>query len=88
MSNPKFHGHVHAYDGSVNKFLVDEVDGDYTYDGVVLNLQNFKLQALSCTAAFAGTVTRDGVLNLGLDARNLNLLRLPWFKDEVSLSGW
>ena len=87
LSNPKFHGHVHAYDGSVNKFLVDEVDGDYTYDGVVLNLQNFKLQALSCTAAFAGTVTRDGVLNLGLDARNLNLLRLPWFKDEVSLSG-
>ena len=87
LSNPSFQGHVHAYDGSVNKFLVDEVDGDYSYDGTVLNLKDFKAQALTCQARFSGTVTRNGYLNIGIDARDINLLRLPWLKENVDLAG-
>lgn len=87
LSNPTFQGHVHAYDGSVNKFLVDEVDGDYSYDGTVLNLKNFKVQALTCQARFSGTVSRSGYLNIGIDAKDINLLRLPWLKEDVDLAG-
>lgn len=87
LSNPSFTGHVHAWDGSVNKFLVDEVDGDYTYDGKILQLKNFRAQALTCSAQFSGTVSRDGFLDIGIDAKNINLLRLPWLKDSVDLAG-
>ena len=87
MSNPSFTGHVHGWDGSVNKFLVDEVDGDYAYDGKLLHLNNFRVQALTCQARFSGTVSRDGFLDLGIDAKNINLLRLPWLKDSVDLEG-
>ena len=88
LSNPSFTGHVHAWDGSVNKFLVDEVDGDYTYDGKLLHLKDFHVQALTCAAQFSGTVSRDGFLDLGMDAKNINLLRLPWLKDSVDLAGF
>lgn len=87
LSNPSFTGHVHGWDGSVNKFLVDEVDGDYAYDGKLLHLNNFRVQALTCQARFSGTVSRDGFLDLGIDAKNINLLRLPWLKDSVDLEG-
>lgn len=87
LSNPVFQGHVHAYDGSVNKFLVDELDGDYSYDGTVLNLKDFKVQALTCQARFSGTVTRNGYLDIGIDAKDINLLRLPWLKEDVDLAG-
>lgn len=87
LSNPSFTGHVHAWDGSVNKFLVDEVDGDYAYDGKILQLKNFRAQALTCSAQFSGTVSRDGFLDIGIDAKNINLLRLPWLKDSVDLAG-
>ena len=87
MSNPAFTGHVHAFDGSFNKFLFDELDGDYTYDGKVLTLRGFRFLALGCRADFAGTVTRDGFLNLGIDAKNVNLMRLPWLKEDVDLKG-
>ena len=87
LSSPSFTGHVHGWDGSVNKFLVDEVDGDYAYDGKLLHLNNFRVQALTCQARFSGTVSRDGFLDLGIDAKNINLLRLPWLKDSVDLEG-
>lgn len=87
LSNPSFNGHIHAFDGSFNKFLFDELDGDYTYDGKVLTLKNFRFLALGCRADFAGTVTRDGFLDLGIDAKNINLLRLPWLKEDVDLEG-
>ena len=87
LSNPSFTGHIHAFDGSLNKFLFDELDGDYTYDGKVLTLRKFRFMALGCRADFAGTVTREGFLNLGVDAKNINLLRLPWLKDDVDLAG-
>lgn len=87
LSNPTVEGHVHAYDGSFNKFLVDEVDGSYRYDGSVLTLKDFRVKALTAEAVFAGTVSRDGFLNLGIDAQNVRLQRLPWFREYVDLAG-
>jgi translocation and assembly module TamB len=87
LSNPTFNGHVRAYDGSFNKFLVDEIDGDYTYDGSVLQLKNFKMKALTAEATFSGQIGRDGRLNLGVDAQGVRLQRLPWFKEYVDLAG-
>ena len=48
--NPNITGHVRAYDGSVNKFLVDELSGDYSVNDGAITMKNFKLQALTSTA--------------------------------------
>ena len=68
LKNPNITGHVRAYDGSVNKFLVDELSGDYSVNDGAITMKNFKLQALTSTATFAGTIAKNGDLALGIDA--------------------
>jgi translocation and assembly module TamB len=87
LSNPNVSGHVRAYDGSVNKFLVDEISGDYTLKDGQLTLKNFKIQALTSTASFSGIVTKNGDLNIGIDAYHISLQRLPWLREYVTLTG-
>jgi translocation and assembly module TamB len=87
LSNPKVSGHIRAYDGSVNKFLFDELSGDYTLQDGLLTLKNFQFHALTSTATFAGTIDRSGKMNIGIDAYHISLQRLPWLKDYVSLAG-
>ena len=87
LSNPSFRGHVHAYDGSVKDYLVDEVSGDYAYDGQILTLENVKVQSLGCSAQVAGTIGRDGTLDVGIDAQNVNLKRLYFLQQDMNLLG-
>ena len=78
---------MRAYDGSVNKFLVDELSGDYSVNDGAITMKNFKLQALTSTATFAGTIAKNGDLALGIDAYGIMLQRLPWLKEAASLQG-
>ena len=87
LKNPNITGHVRAYDGSVNKFLVDELSGDYSVNDGAITMKNFKLQALTSTATFAGTIAKNGDLALGIDAYGIMLQRLPWLKEAASLQG-
>lgn len=87
LSNPSFTGHVRAYDGSLNGYLIDEVSGDYTYDGKILTLSNVKAESLGCSAELGGTASRDGALHLGVDAQNVNLKRLFFLQEDMSVEG-
>lgn len=62
MKNPVITGDFMAWDGSINKYLYQNISGQYTYNKGVLTLQNGMAFLFDGTALFNGT----------LDGQNLN----------------
>lgn len=80
-------GDVHAWDGSVNKFLVDDVAGTYTYEKGELTLKNFILHTLTTDIKLEGTMDAGGKLNFGMDAKNVHLARIPGLNNYADVEG-
>jgi translocation and assembly module TamB len=80
-------GSVHAWDGSVNKFLVDDVKGDYSYDKGTLALHNFVINTLTTNIKVDGKMLPDGTLSFGLDAQNIHLARIPAISRYADVHG-
>ena len=91
LSGPLSHllvnGNVHAWDGSVNKFLVDDVKGDYSYDGGTLVLHNFLINTLTTTIKVDGKMLPNGTLAIGMDAQNVHLARIPGINNYAQVEG-
>ena len=87
LSNLNVVGNVHAWDGSVNKFLVDDVKGDYSYENGTLVLHNFLINTLTTTIKVDGKMLPNGNLAIGLDAQNVHLARIPGINNYATVEG-
>lgn len=87
LSRLNVSGSVHAWDGSCNKFLVDDVAGDYVYKQGALQLKGFKIKTLTSTINVDGTMDAQGKLDFGIDAKAVHLARIPGIKQYADVEG-
>lgn len=81
-------GEVLLTDGSLEGYLLDSVGGRYNYHGGQLALQDFVINALSTQVTLNGTMNKEQQLDFMMDARNINLDRLPVMDKDVDLDGY
>lgn len=87
LSNLTALGQVKAWDGSVNNFLVDGVTGEYSYHNGTLVLKKFQISTLTTTINLDGKMLPDGTLDIGMDAKNVHLARVPSLHNYAEVTG-
>ena len=87
LSQLVVNGSVHAWDGSVNKFLVDDVAGNYVYEKGKFTFNNFVVRTLTTDIKLDGTLLPSGKLDIGIDAKNVHLARIPGLHNYAEVEG-
>ena len=86
ISSPEVFGRMNFYEGSVNKYLIDDAVGEYSYLGGNLYLKNFLIHALQTEAHLDGTIYNNRDLDFVMTARKVDLKRLA-IPEKVTVSG-
>lgn len=86
ISNPEITGRLNFYEGSLNKYLLDDAAGEYSYTDGSLYLKNFVIHALQTEIHLDGTVDKAKNLDFVMNASKIDLRRLA-IPDKVKVSG-
>ena len=86
ISNPEVVGKMNFYEGSFNKYLLDDAVGEYSVTGGNLYLKNFVIHALQTEIHLDGTVDKNKNLDFVMNASKIDLRRLA-IPDKVKVSG-
>lgn len=86
ISNPEVVGKMNFYEGSFNKYLLDDAIGEYSVSGGTMYLKNFVIHALQTEIHLDGTVDKNKNLDFVMNARKIDLRRLA-IPDKVKVSG-
>ena len=87
LSQPSIYGEVHASDGSAMEQLYNSVDGRYRYDKGSLALESFLIKAFYADIRLDGTMTKEGLLNFDMVAKDVDLAHLPIKDETIDLGG-
>ena len=80
-------GKMHLWDGSCQKFLVDDIAGEYSFNAGALILKGFKIKALTTNVDLDGQMDSAGNLDFALDARQIRLDRIPNLSNYAHVEG-
>jgi len=86
ISSPEIAGKMNFYEGSLNKYLLDDAVGEYSVTGGSLYLKNFVIHALQTEIHLDGTVDKNKNLDFVMNASKIDLRRLA-IPDKVKVSG-
>lgn len=86
LSNPEIEGSLYFYEGSFNKYLIDDAAGDYSYKDGNLRLGSFLIHALQTELKLSGTASRSKELDFLLEARKVDLRKMT-FPNNVTVAG-
>ena len=86
ISNPEVAGKMNFYEGSFNKYLLDDAVGEYSVTDGSLYLKNFVIHALQTEIHLDGTVDKNKNLDFVMHASKIELKRLA-IPDKVKVSG-
>ncbi len=81
-------GNVRIQDGSAAGYLVDRLQGHYTYHDGQLTLTDGSLDALSAQVNFNGTMDKQQNLDFDMQATGINLQRLPIVDEDYLVRGY
>ncbi|MGL5206376.1 MAG: translocation/assembly module TamB domain-containing protein [Acidaminococcaceae bacterium] len=86
ISNPAVIGKMNFYEGSFNKYLLDDAIGEYSVTDGILHLKDFVIHALQTEINLDGTVDKNKNLDFVMNASKLDLKKLA-IPDKVKVSG-
>ena len=86
ISNPEVTGKMNFYEGSLNKYLLDDAVGEYSVLDGNLYLRNFVIHALQTEIHLDGKVDKNKNLDFVMNASKIDLKRLA-VPDKVKVAG-
>lgn len=86
--NPSVIGEVRLTDGSAEGYLLDRVQGRYSYHGGGLALRDFVINTLSTEVTLNGTMNAQKMLDFDMDAKNIPLERMPFMEEDFAIDGY
>lgn len=81
-------GEVHLTDGSIEGYLLDEVEGRYSYNNGLLSLKDFVIRALATEVTLNGTMDKEQRLDFYMDAKDFMLNRIPLMEKDFAIDGY
>lgn len=88
VKHPLIYGEVHASDGSAQKQLFSNIDGRYSYEDGLLTLKDFVVDAFLGKISLDGKMNANKELDFKLDAKDINLEKLPIKESEYDIDGF
>jgi autotransporter translocation and assembly factor TamB len=75
--NPEAEGEARLSSGEISGIKLDDATTGFTYAGDTMNVENLSIGIGAIRITASGNVTRDGRLNLDVDAQDFDLSKLP-----------